>query len=191
MELYDLIITRRSVRQFKDISIPIEALNRIVNAARLAPTAANLQPLEFFVVDKAEIRENIFPCLKWAGYIEPEGNPRKGNEPTAYIFILVNSKIRDEGYEYDAGAALENMCLTAWEAGIGSCCLISIDKDKVRQILEIPDDYIIDSVVALGYPAEESKVEPWKGSVEYWKDKEGLFHVPKRKLEDIIHFNKF
>lgn len=191
MKLYDLIVSRRSIRQFKSESIPKELLEKLVNAARLAPSAANLQPLEFIVVDDEEIRKDIFSCLRWAAYIAPEGNPRPGQEPVAYVVVLVNTKIRDKGFERDAGAAIENMLLAAWEQGIGSCWIISIDRSRVHEILGIPEDYSIDSIIALGYPAEKPIVEDIKDSVKYWKDKQGRHHVPKRKLEDVIHFNTF
>jgi nitroreductase len=191
MSIYEKIISRRSIRQFKPRHISGEILENLVNAGRLAPSGANLQPLEFIVIDDAAIVERIFPCLKWAAYIAPEGNPRPGQEPTAYVVIVVNEKIRPQGFEWDVGAAMENMILTAWEEGIGSCWLLSIDRDSLRQILSVPETYRIDSVLALGYPAEESVVEELTESVEYWRDKQGRFHVPKRALKDIYHRNGF
>jgi len=191
MNLYELILSRRTIRQFKTKLVSEEILKKLVNAARLAPSAANLQPLEFMVIDGEEIRKKIFNCLKWAAYIAPRGNPDPGHEPVAYIVILVNTQIKDKGYEYDAGAAIENMILTAWEQGIGSCWLLSVDRDTIQETLRIPLNYIIDSVLALGYSNEEPLVEKMKDSIKYWKDREGRLHVPKRRLEDIIHFNKF
>lgn len=191
MKIYDLIVSRRSIRQFKPESVSKKVLKRLVNAARLAPSTANLQPLEFIVVDDRKIRKKIFSCLRWAAYIAPDGDPKPGREPAAYVIILANTKIRDKGFERDVGAAIENMILAAWEEGIGSCWLISIDRSRVDQILNIPREYKIDSILALGYPAEKPVIEEMKESVKYWKDKEGKLHVPKRKFEDVIHFNKF
>jgi len=191
MTTYDLIISRRSIRQFAPRPIGREILTKIVNSGRLAPSAANLQPLEFVVVDDEEIRKQIFGCLRWAGYIAPEGNPKPGQEPQAYVVTLVNLEVREKGYEYDVGAAMENMILTALEEGIGSCWLISVDREKVIDLLKIPDHFKVDSVLALGYTAESPKVEDWKDSHKYWKDKDGCLHVPKRKLETVAHFNKY
>ncbi|MFQ6109418.1 MAG: nitroreductase family protein, partial [Candidatus Aminicenantales bacterium] len=137
------------------------------------------------------IRKEIFSCLRWAAYIAPEGNPKPGQEPVAYVVVLVNRNIRDRGFERDAGAAIENLILAAWEKGIGSCWVISIDRSRVHEILGIPDEYSIDSIVALGYPAEMPLLEDIKDSIKYWKDREGRLHVPKRKLERVIHFNRF
>ena len=191
MSLYDFILSRRTIRQFKRDPVDRDTLEPLVNAARLAPSAANLQPLEYVVVDKEDVKRQVFSCLKWAGYIAPEGNPKQGQEPVAYIVVLANLQVRERDYEHDAGAAVENMILAAWEKGIGSCWIKSVDKERVSDLLNMPGTYEIDSVLALGYPAEEPRIEDMKDSPKYWKDKEGRLHVPKRKLNTIIHFNRF
>ncbi len=191
MTLYDLIISRRTIRQFKPVPIPMDILVRTVNAGRLAPSAANLQPLEFIVVDEEALRTKVFPCLKWAAYIAPQGDPKPGQEPQAYVMILVNTGVREKGFEWDVGAAVENMILAAWVEGIGTCWLLSVNRESLRNLLRIPEHLRIDSVLALGYPAESPVIEEMKDSVEYWKDQKGRLHVPKRRLEDVIHYNKF
>jgi nitroreductase len=191
LSLYDLIVSRRTVRQFKPAPVPRPILEKIVDAGRLAPSAGNMQPLEFVVVDDGETRARIFPCLRWAGYIAPEGNPRPGQEPMAYVFPVINLSVREKGYENDVGAAVENMILAAWAEGIGSCWLISVERGKVAEILNIPQGFRVDSVIALGYPAESPVVEDFKDSVKYWKDDQGVLHVPKRRLEDVLHFNRY
>jgi nitroreductase len=191
MSLYDLIISRRTIRQFKPVPIPRDILVRTVNAGRLAPSAANLQPLEFIVVDEEALRAKVFPCLKWAAYIAPQGDPKPGQEPQAYVMILVNTRVREKGFEWDVGAAVENMILAAWEEGIGTCWLLSVNRESLRSLLRIPEHFRIDSVLALGYPAESPVIEDMKDSVEYWKDPKGHLHVPKRRLEDVIHYNTF
>ncbi|MGQ9801119.1 MAG: nitroreductase family protein [Candidatus Saccharicenans sp.] len=189
--LLDLIKRRRTIRQFRQEEIPENVLLELADMGRLAPSAANMQPLEFLVVHEPEARKRVFPQLRWAAYINPAGNPQPGQEPTAYILILVNTKIRQNGYEYDVGAAAENIILGALTRGIGSCWLISVDRDRLKNVLEIPDDYKIDSVLALGYPAENPMVEDFQGSVKYWKDEAGVLHVPKRRLSEIVHLNRF
>ncbi len=191
MSTYELILSRRTIRQFKPIPIARAILERIVNAGRLAPSAGNMQPLEFVVVDDREMCRRVFPCLRWAAYIAPHGNPRPGQEPVAYIFPVINLGIREKGYENDVGAAVENMILTAWEEGIGSCWLISVERAKAAEMLGLPPDYRIDSVLALGYPAERPVIEDFAGSVKYWKDEQDVLHVPKRRLVDVLHFNRF
>lgn len=191
MSLYEQVISRRSIRQFKSLPIRRELLLKLVNAARLAPSAANRQPLEYVIVDDEDVKAKLFPCLKWAAYIAPEGDPKPGQEPAAYIVVLVNTKIRQSGFERDVGAAMENMILSAWEEGVGSCWIISLNKEKMRPILDIPSEYSIDSVLALGYPLEDPVVEDMKENVKYWKDETGRLHVPKRTLKDVLHINRF
>ncbi|MGB9006653.1 MAG: nitroreductase family protein [Candidatus Aminicenantales bacterium] len=182
---------RRSVRQFQPKPVPRELLMRLADAARLAPSAANRQPLEFILLDDPAVCARVFPHLRWAAYISPAGDPRPGQEPRAYVVTLVNTAVRDKGYEYDVGAAMMSMIMTAWAEGVASCWLISVDRAEVSRLLGIPETHRLDSVLALGYPAEAPQADDLTDSVPYWKDADGRLHVPKRKLESVIHLNKF
>lgn len=190
-QVYNFILKRRSIRKFKQDAVLLRILKKLVNAARLAPSGANLQPLEFIVINDKKTRGRIFETLAWAGYISPEGTPGEHERPTAYILVLVNTRIRKENYQWDAGAAMENMILAALEQGLGSCWIGSINKSSLSGILKIPPHFIIDSIMALGYPEENPKIEKLKNDCKYWKDSLGRLHVPKRNLSAIIHFNKF
>lgn len=133
----------------------------------------------------------MFSTLGWAAYIRPAGDPPQGKRPKAYI-IIVNSSNAGASYTaYDVGAAMENMILVAWAEGIGSCPIANVDGDKLRKILNIPGDYEIPLVLALGYPDESPVEETFDTSVKYWKDEDGVLHVPKRKLEKVRHWNTF
>jgi nitroreductase len=189
--VYDLAVERRTIRRFKPEPVPRELLERLVNAARLAPSAANVQPLEFIVVDGARVKSEVFPALKWAAYIAPAGDPKPGEEPAAYVVTLVNAELREKMFEYDVGAAMQSMILTAFAEGVGACWLLSIDRDKLRAALGVPEGFRIDSVLALGYPAEEPAAEVMGESCRYWKDEAGRLHVPKRPLASVLHTNKF
>jgi len=191
MDTYEVTTSRRSIRRFKDISVPHQILERCVNAARLAPSAANLQPLEYIVVDDDKLLAEVFPTLGWAAYIRPAGDPPQGKRPKAYIIIVNNSNAGTPFTTYDVGAAMENMILVAWAEGVGSCAIASVDRDKLRSILNIPGDYEIPLVLALGYPDESPVEEPFDESVKYWKDEDGVLHVPKKKLERVQHWNAF
>ena len=188
--LLDLILSRRSIRRFRQDSIGREILKKLVNSSRLAPSAANLQPCEYIVVDEKELLENVFSTLRWAGYITPMGNPPPRERPMAYVVVLINEKKGKPGI-HDAASAIENMILLAWNEGIGSCWIGSIERDKLAQILQVPSYCRIDSVIALGYPLETPVVEDLTDSVKYWKDEKGTLHVPKRKLEDILYWQRY
>ena len=191
LTVYDLIVQRRTIRRFKQVEISEESLTKIVNAGRLAPSGANLQPLEFIIIHKKGLLKPVFSTLKWAGYIAPAGNPPVGSQPVAYIVVLINSDIKKDGGSSDAAAAIENMIFAALDQGIGSCWIGSISRKDLRARLNIPQNYRIDSVLAMGYPDESPVVEEVKNSIKYWKDEEGTLHVPKRNLNKIIHFNMF
>lgn len=190
MDAENAILSRRTIRRFKPIPIPLEFLKKLVNAARLAPSGANLQPLEYIVVNDEKICERIFPVLRWAGYIEPEWKPLENERPKAYIVILTR-KDTSRFSDIDAGLAAGNMMILAQSYGVASCMLVNIDREVLRKVLDVPEDYNIHSVIALGFPAERSVVEEMKDSVKYWRDEEGVMHVPKRKLDDILHVNRF
>jgi nitroreductase len=190
-KIYETIAARRTIRKFRPEPVSRELLDRLVDAARLAPSAANLQPLEYVVVDDPALKARVFPCLKWAAYIAPAGDPKPGEEPAAYIIVLNNTAIREKMFEYDLGAAMENMILAALEEGIGSCWMLSIDRDRLRALLGVPESYRVDSVLALGYPAEDPAPEVMADSCRYWKDADGRLHVPKRALAAVAHYNKF
>lgn len=191
MNVYDAVLKRRSIRKFKQKRIPLAILKELVNAARVAPQASNFQPMKYIIVEDEMLVKSVFTTISWAGYIRPAGNPNPGEEPAAYIVALCDKQIRSSGYDVDAGSAIENILLTAVEQEIGTCWLGAINKDKLRQILEIPDKYEIHTMVALGYPAETPIIEDEKGSIKYYKDENGVLHVPKRKLTDIMFVNKF
>lgn len=186
MSTYDIIRARRSIRKFKQDKIDRKLLEKLIEAARLAPSASNLQPLKYVIVDEREKCGQFFKYLRWAAYISPDGNPGKGEEPVAYIVVLADLNVRKSGYELDAGAAVQNICLTATEEGIGSCWIASVDRNAVKEFLNIPDRYDIISIIALGYPDENPVIVDENGSIKYYKDEKGVLHVPKRKLEDII-----
>lgn len=192
MKVYDAITSRRSVRRFQQKEISIDLLKKFVNAARIAPSAANLQPLEFFVVSDRSLRSKIFETLSWAAYIKPTWRPSEEERPVAYIIILAKNPKKNPWIARDASYAAENIMLTAESEKIGSCVMCKIDKEKIHEILGLPDEYAVDSVIALGYKLEHPVIEDIKDNdVKYWRDENEVLHVPKRRLEDIIHIDKF
>ena len=191
MNVYEAVIKRRTIRRFKQKPVSFEVLKKIVNAGRLAPSGANLQPVECVVADIPDLVVKVFETLAWAGYISPAGNPPEGQRPVAYIIVLTNKNKYEGDCVRDVAAAIENMILVALEEGIGSCWLGSINTNKLRNILKLPEHINIDSVVALGYSDESPQVEEMKDSVEYWKDENGVLHVPKRSLGDVLFYNEY
>ncbi|MFO8053304.1 MAG: nitroreductase family protein [Candidatus Omnitrophota bacterium] len=186
MEVEKAIRKRRSLRKFKQNKIDLKILKKLLGAARLAPSAANIQPLKYILVTSQNWLDLVFPTLKWAAYIAPEGNPKQDEKPTAYIIILVDKTVEKFPSERDVGAAAENILLLATAKGLAACWIASVDKEKLGKDLKLSSNYKIDSVIALGYPKEESEIEDWKGDLKYFKDSQAKMHVPKRKLESLL-----
>jgi nitroreductase len=189
--VYETICSRRTIRRFLQKRIPERILEKMINAARLAPSGSNLQPCEYIVVNNQAYVQNIFQCVQWAAYIAPKGDPSEGERPVCYIIVLVDTERNHIGGEIDAAAAIENILLTGWQFGIGSCWMGSVNREEIKKQFNIPDRFQIHSVIALGYPNEAPQIEVYTDSVAYWKDEEGVLHVPKRRLKDIYHKNGY
>ena len=198
MDVYEAATKRRSIREFKDRPVPYDTLERCVNAARLAPTAVNRQLCEYIIVDDEQLLPQVLNTVgSWFGVPRPKEGWSPERRPKAYIITLINLPLEAElGFgrtntNYDVGMAAENMMLVALEEGIGSCAITSHKQGKLRQVLNIPDKYEIALVLALGFPDESPVLEVATDSIERWTDSKGVCHIPKRKLEDIIHRNRF
>ena len=188
--LYQLIAKRRTVRIFKQKKIPINLIKKAINAARLAPSAANLQFLEYLVISDKNLCDKVFPNTRWAGYLYPRRQPLAGQRPAVYIIILANKEKSKKGDLRDIGAAAENIILTLLQEGVGSCWIASLKRTALGKILKIPGKYRIDSLIAAGYPKESPKLEQDSREVKYWLDKKGRLHIPKRLFKDIFHHNQ-
>ena len=187
MEFIDLIKKNRSYRRFEEeYFINDKILNNLVECARYSASGKNLQPLKFILSNSKNTNSNIFKTLEWAGYLSDWDGPNSGERPSAYIVILLDNTISDNPY-VDHGIAMQSMLLQAVENGLGGCIIASIKKDKLRSMLEIDERYKILAVVALGRPKEDIKVVDMKdGNYKYWRDKDGIHYVPKRKVNDLI-----
>jgi nitroreductase len=188
MDVIEACRTRRTVRQFLPKPVPFNVLEKCVDAARLAPSARNLQVLEYVVVDSEGPLDKMFKCMGFGGDVDSFD----GKEPRAYIAILINKDIPSNWDKHDSGMATENIMLAAWEQGIGSCALAKINRKGIMELLAIPERYEVDLVVALGYPAEQPvTVEASGGDTQYYRDGKGRLHIPKRRLADMLHRNGF
>lgn len=184
MDLFDALYARRTIRKFASQPIERHILYKLIDCARISPSAANLQPIKYAVINDAETNSKIFPFLKWAGY-EPKAAPQKGEEPTAYIAILGDDDISAKTQACDAGLAMSALCYAAVGAGLATCILGAIDREKLKLLLQLPENLHILYIVALGYPAQDSVPVAMTDSCKYYLNGETLY-VPKRKLDDSI-----
>ncbi len=188
MDIEEAIKKRRTIRRYKLDPIPMDILKKLIDYARVAPMARNVQGLEYVIVENSETREKLFKLIKFAGSLpEDQRTPEPGREPTAYIIVLVNTEIKPSFFDFDIGAAVENILLGAVKYGIGTCWMANIKARKIKSLLEVADQYQVKHVISLGYPDEESFMEPYEDSYKYWKNPDGTMHIPKRDLDDIIY----
>ena len=186
MDIEEAIYNRRTIRRFKQEPVPIEILKKLIDFARVAPMGSNIQSIEYIIVSDSSMREKLFPLVQWAGFLpEKDQHPEVGRRPMVYIIVLGNTDIK-ENPRLDAGAAIENILLAAVKFGLGSCWMGSVNREKAAVLFNLPKNYEIISVISLGYPDEKSSIELFEGSFKYWKDEDGIMHVPKRQLNDVI-----
>jgi nitroreductase len=184
----DLILKNRSYRRFhQEVGIKLETLRELVDLARLSASARNAQPLKYILSCEPQRNSLIFPHLAWAGYLTGLSGPCEGERPSAYIVILGDMEIR-RSFGCDHGVAAQSIMLGATEKGLGGCIIASIEREGLRKSLEIPLRYEILLVLALGKPKETVVIEAVEdsGDTKYWRDSEGVHHVPKRPLDEII-----
>jgi nitroreductase len=187
MNLRQLIEKTRTVRRFDEShTVSAETLVSLVDLARLSASGANRQPLKYILVTEPDRRELVYPCLAWAGYLANWEGPAPGERPAAYIIILGDKEISDS-FGVDHGIASQSIMLGATEAGLSGCIIASVKKERLRSALEIPRDYEVLLVLALGKAAEEVVLETAADNdIKYWRDEKGIHHVPKRSLDEII-----
>lgn len=186
MRFSELALQTRSIRRFKqNVRLSRENIYTIVDSARLAPNAANLQVLRFSVVTSENNCEKIFSALKWAGYLEEWNGPEEGERPSAYI--VIHAPDEEKPYtKMDVGIASAYIVLSAREAGYGSCIIMSFDCGIIKEEVNTPEDYRPQLVIALGVSVEEVILETALNDIRYWRDELGRHHVPKLRLFEII-----
>lgn len=149
MDVSEVIRKRCSIRQFRDKVIPDDVIHRILEAARWAPSPFNTQPWEFIIIKNKETLKAISKYARYSGYLS--------EAPLAIAVIVppINPKfswVETIGEpRFAAAMAVQNMMLAAWEIGIGMCW-VSIERDKVAELLEVPKTHFVLTVMPIGYP---------------------------------------
>lgn len=186
-DFHALVEAARSCRRFvEDEPLSMDDLDRLVDCARLAPSARNAQVLRFILVTRGPVCDELFRLTRWAGALKDWGGPHPGERPTAFIAVLAP----DRGGElpaYDVGIACQTIQLAA--AGGWGCCVIhSVDRAAAAPLLQVPEGMKISLVLGLGVAKEERVIAPVpeSGSLNYWRDGRGVHHVPKRDLADLV-----
>ncbi|MHA1469265.1 MAG: nitroreductase family protein [Candidatus Asgardarchaeia archaeon] len=162
-ELLDVIYNRRSIRKYKPDPIPDEIIEKILNAARLAPSAHNIQPWHFIVVTDKKLRE-VLSRWRWSRFLK---------DSPVVIVGCGDYKLSPKLWIVDVSIALQNLVIAATALGLGTCWVCDFEEDKVKELLDIPENYRVVALIAVGYPDEKPE-------------------IPKKKeLAEITSLNKF
>jgi nitroreductase len=149
MEVLDAIKSRRSVRSYSDRAVPEDALTRILESGRIAPSANNRQPWHFVVVTEPE-RRKALSGGKWAGFL---------SECPVVIAGCGDKKRSPEWHVVDVTIALQNMVTQATAEGLGTCWIGSFDEATVKKALDVPEHFSVVAMLALGYSADKPRGE--------------------------------
>jgi len=170
MEVFEAIQARRSIRSYESKEIPEDILNRILEAGRLSPSAMNLQPWHFIVVKDAAKRKAL-SAGRYAKFL---------SESPVVIVGCADKKRSEKWCVIDTTIALQSMVLTATAEGLGTCWVGSFDEGSVKSLLNVPDNFTVVALLALGYPKEKFDIAS------------KLIRARSRKpIEDIVSFDEF
>ena len=178
----DLILKNRSYRRFyQETAIEPDTLKELVELARLSASGGNRQALKFILCSDRAKNAEIFPLIGLAG------SPPEGERPSAYIIILGDTAI-SRSFGVDYGIAAQSILLGATERGLGGCMVGMVSRNALRRVLNIPSRYEILLALVMGKPKEEVVVETVgeDGNTSGWWDDEGIRHIPKRPLDELI-----
>lgn len=178
--LTHVIEKRYSVRSYHTRPVPREIIEKMLDAARCAPSACNAQPWRFIVVDNPTIREKLVE--KGLGIVVPNHFAKSAPviivacADTSFLLHTVASTISRIDYHLlDIGAAIENMLLTATALGVGTCWMGWFREKNIKMLLKIPKRVQVVSLIAVGYPASDEKIPERK----------------RREKTKIIFYNSF
>ena len=171
--MLEAIKNRRSIRAFKNEGISSETVEKLIDAARWAPSAGNIQPWEFIIVKNSEVKRRLAEAALNQKFIE---------EAPIVIVVCADENRSFKGYGLrgkslyciqDTAAAIQNIHLAACSLGLATCWVGAFKEEDVRKILDVPDGVRPVALVPVGYPAE--KPSP----------------PSRRPLSQIIHYEKF
>lgn len=163
MDVFDAIRERRSIRSYQEKPVEKEKLDKLLEAARLAPSAKNRQEWRFIVVREKEIREKLVDACKGQRFIR---------EAPVVIVGLADPSV-SRWYKVDLGIAMEHIALEAVELGLGTCWIGAFYQDKVKEILDIPEDKEVVALLTVGYPKEEG------------------IKTPRKSLDEIVCYERY
>ncbi|MCF7876210.1 nitroreductase family protein [Candidatus Bipolaricaulota bacterium] len=170
MEVKEAILRRRSVRSFKEKDVPRELLEDIMESVRMAPSASNRQDWQFVLVDDSATREKLARAASNQNFVK--------EAPVVVAGINTEMKMMSCGVKagtVDLAIAMDHLTLRAAEEGLGTCWIGAFDQEKTKEILSVPEDSKVITLMPLGYPTYDLTKE----------------NKRRKALEEIINYNSF
>jgi len=162
MGILDTIKDRRSIRTYKSEHIPQEKLEKLLEAARLAPSAANRQNWKFIVVENEQVKKQLATACNNQAFVG-----------TASHIIAGIGDLSQKWHQVDLAIALEHIVLEAVELGLGTCWIGAFNEDEVKRLLRIPQDKKVVALLTVGIPDESPTARP------------------RKTLEEIVYYNEY
>lgn len=174
MDVFEAIKGRRSVRAYKDKDVSDEVVEKLIDAARWAPSAGNIQPWEFIVVRNPETKRKLAEAALGQYFIE---------EAPVVIVVCANEVRSAQGYGMrgkslyclqDTAAAAQNLILAAYAMGLGTCWVGAFREEEAKRVLKVPDGVRPVAIIPIGYPAE-APLPPMRRSIKQIIHYEGYY----------------
>lgn len=164
MSCVEDLLKRRSIRHYKDEPVPQSVLDKILEAGRQAPSAVNRQPWHFILIQDQIVKEKI---------IHPRYSRFLKDAAFAIVGVcFLDDPVTQRWAVVDTTIALQNMVNAAWLMGVGSCWIGGFRAEKIKEILDIPEEGRVVAIISFGIP-DEAPVRT------------------KKPLKDILHHNKW
>jgi nitroreductase len=154
MDVLEAIRGRRSIRAFKNEDVSERDVERLIESAQCAPSAGNIQPWEFIIVRKLETKRKLVEAALGQEFI---------GEAPVVIVVCANDDRSSNGYGergrtlyciQDTAAAIQNICLTAYSLGLGTCWIGAFNEEEAKGIMKIPEGIRPVAMIPVGYPAQ-------------------------------------
>lgn len=184
----EALLSNRSYRRFDNSRrVELSLLTDLVELTRYCASGMNKQPLRYRIVHTPEECDKLFPLLKWAGFLKDWDGPDEEERPVAYLVQCLDMNCSPTLGFCDDGLQLQAITLGLNTLGLGGCIIKSFNAAGVSSALELPESMAPRHVLAIGYPAETVVLEDMKDNdYKYWRDKEGVHHVPKRTVDELL-----
>jgi len=164
-ECKDLLLSRRSIRRYRDESVPREVILEVLDIARHAPSARNSQPWEYIIIDDEDLLQKLSKIHAGALPL---------SRAKAAVVILCNPERSPTSYLMDCANTTIYLMLAAHSLGLGTVWVQSLrNQDVIRELLGVPDHLVPSAIIAMGWPAEDPPARP------------------RKRLEDLVHVNKY